>query len=272
MCKLRVERSFGFLLAFFLAPCSRFSNSVQMSSSTATEVSATLHVPELIKLSPARLESMLAAGEEALECERVLKKAGLNIVGEILRGQGQFYEYTHYPHDDVCDRESHAQYYYHAHRGIPGEHGHFHTFVRRTGMPEGVTPVPHAEAPAGDEAIAHLIAISMDAYGWPIGLFATNRWVVGETWYPAEDVIQMIDRFTIDHAYPSWPVNRWISAVLRLFRPQIETLVRERDRVVADWGKRYVDVDVLEDRRLDVTGYRLISVEGQLQQLRAALA
>jgi hypothetical protein len=214
---------------------------------------------------------MLAAGEEALECERVLKKAGLNIVGEILRGQGEFCEYNHYPEDDIYDPETHAQYYYHAHRGIPGEHGHFHTFLRYAGIAKGMTPVPHPEAPTGKDAIAHVIAISMDAYGWPIGLFATNRWVAGDTWYSAEDVIRMIDCFAIDHAYPSWPVNRWISAMMRLFRPQIETLLRERDRVVADWGEHHADVDVLEDRRLEVTGYRLISVEGQLHHVRAAL-
>ena len=59
--------------------------------------------------------------------------------------------------------------------------------------------------------------------------------------------------------------------MMRLFRPQIETLLRERDRVVADWGESHPDVDVLEDRRLEVTGYRLVSVEGQLHHVRAAL-
>ena len=242
-----------------------------MSSSTSTPDIATSSTAELTKLPRSRLASMLSAGEEVLECERVLKKAGLNIVGEILRGQGEFYEYNHYPDDDVYDSETHAQYYYHAHRGIPGEHGHFHTFLRYAGMPKGVTPVPHPEAPTGKDAIAHLIAISMDAYGWPVGLFATNRWVTGDTWYSAGDLIRMLDGFAIDHASPSWPVNRWISAMVRLFRPQIETLLRERDGVIADWAKQHPDVDVLEDRRLEVTGYRLISVEEQLQHVRASL-
>jgi hypothetical protein len=242
-----------------------------MSSSASTPQSAQASTPDLAALTHAQLASMLAAGEQVLECERVLKKAGLNIVGEVLRGQGEFYEYNHYPDDDVYDRETHAQYYYHAHRGIPGEHGHFHTFLRRAGMPPGMTPVPHPEAPAGADAIAHLIALSMDAHGWPIGLFAANRWVTGDTWYRAEDVIRMLDHFLIDHAYPSWPVNTWISAMLRLFRPQIELLLRERDRVIEKWGVHHPGVDVLEDRELEVTGYQLISVEGQLHDVRAAL-
>jgi hypothetical protein len=78
----------------------------------------------------------LRAGEEALECRRVLAKAGLNLVGEVLRGQGTFYQFNHYPEGDVYDRDSHAQYYYHAHRGVEGEHGHFHTFLR-AGWPAG---------------------------------------------------------------------------------------------------------------------------------------
>lgn len=241
------------------------------SASSSLEV-ATIGAPDLTGLRRGQLASMLIAGELALECERVLKKAGLNLVGEILRGQGEFYEYNHYPEDDVYDRETHSQYYYHAHRGIPGEHGHFHTFLRHAGMPPGVTPVPHPQAPSGEDAIAHLIAISMDAYGWPIGLFAANRWVTGDSWYAAEDVVRMLDRFRIDHAHPSWPVNRWMSAMFRLFRPQIEELLRERDRVIADWGERHPGADVLEDRRLEVTGYRLISIEKQLHHVRAALS
>ncbi|WP_367026078.1 hypothetical protein ABZN20_17320 [Methylococcus sp. ANG] len=81
-------------------------------------------------LDPARLETMAEAGARILECYRVLRKGGLNIVGEVLRDQGTFYELDHYPKDDVFDDESRCQYYYHAHRPDSGEHGHFHTFMR----------------------------------------------------------------------------------------------------------------------------------------------
>jgi len=230
--------------------------------------------PDLGKLPRARLEAMRAAGAEVLECLRVLDKANLDLVGEVLRGQGTFYELEHYPADDVFDRDTHAQYYYHAHRGA-GEHGHFHTFLRAPGMPEGAAPVPYSGDevwPQGDESISHLIAISMDAFGRPIGLFAVNRWVSAEAWYPAEDVIRMLDRFAIDHAFPSWPVNRWIGAMLQLFRPQIEALVRHRDAVVDAWRHGYPGSDVFEDRRLDVTGEFSIGIETQIADVEAALA
>lgn len=229
------------------------------------------HLPQLEGLDRETRRALLQAGREALECRRVLGKVGLNVVGEVLRDQGEFVEMEHYPRDDVFDAETHAQYYYHAHRGEL-EHGHFHTFLRAAGMPDGVCPLPFARAteawPAGDEAISHLVAISVDAWGEPIALFACNRWVTGETWYPAEDVIRMLDRFVIDHAWPSWPTNRWISALLRLYRPWIEGLLWHRDAVIAAHLNANPDDDVFEDRTLDITGLLPISADG----LVAALA
>jgi hypothetical protein len=56
-----------------------------------------------------------------------------------------------------------------------------------------------------------------------------------------------------------------------LFRPQIEVLLHERDQVVAQWVATHPDVDVFEDRKLDLTGYIGISVEEQIKAVVAAL-
>lgn len=228
---------------------------------------------EFAKLSSTRLEEMLSAGEEIAECYRVLKKAGLNIVGEILKGQGQFLQLNHYPSGDVYDRDAHSQYYYHAHRA--GEHGHFHTFLRQAGMPADVAPAPEAadrDWPSGKDAQSHIIAVSMDRYGYPIGLFTTNRWVTGETWYSAADICRMLDRFAIDHAYPSWPTNRWLTAMLRLFLPQIEKLLHERDVRLKAWAAEHPDRDVFEDRELEVLSATDIDVDAQINAIQAELA
>lgn len=230
---------------------------------------------DLSILPPEQLARMADAGAKILECYRVLNKGGLNIVGEVLKGQGDFYELEHYPGDDVFDADTHSQYYYHAHREDAGEHGHFHTFLRQPGMPEGTLPVSYEGEepwPAGKDALSHLIAISMDAYGFPIGLFATNRWVTAEAWYKAEDVIAMLSRFNIDHAWPSWPVNIWISAMMVLFQPQIELLLRQRDEVVSNWTQAHPGVDVFEDRALELTGYLEINVEAQIRAVATALS
>lgn len=227
---------------------------------------------QLIPEDAAARASLLAAAAEIRECYRVLVKGGLNVVGEVLRGEGAFYHQQHYPSEDVYDNETHAQYYYHAHRGGEQEHGHFHTFMRARGIPAGIASAeyPHpsrASWPQGPDAISHLIALSMDAYGYPMGLFATNRWVTGEAWYSAEQVISLLDRFAIDHAKPSWPVNRWLSAMLRLFRPQIEYLLRHRDQQIAAWQQSAPDADVLEDRTLEITGYLPINVDAWVSAL-----
>ncbi|HYB11560.1 MAG TPA: hypothetical protein VEJ16_18020 [Alphaproteobacteria bacterium] len=224
----------------------------------------------------ADLSAMAEAGQEVERCRRVLAKSGDNIVAEVLRAQGTFYEWTHYPQGDVYDFESHAQYYYHAHPAgeRPGEHGHFHAFLRQKGMPKGVRPAlvrGFVPPPEPDEALGHLVAISMDNRGNPVQLFTTNRWVTGEVWYAARDVIAMLDRFEIELAQPSWPVNRWITAMVRFFRPQIELLLLERDRAVAEWQRRHPNVDVFEDRRLEVASAVEIAVDGQMQRVLGAL-
>ena len=245
------------------------------SASSASSSSAPPKLePSLEDLPRGALESMLEAGREIHECYRVLKKAGLNIVGECLKGQGTFYQLKHYPKGDVFDRETHSQYYYHAHRGMEGEHGHFHTFLRAGSMPAGIRPVPYEgkeEWPTGKDAVSHLIAISMDRFGFPIGLFATNRWVTAGGWYCARDVVRMVDRFRMDHAYPSWATNRWMGAMFQLFRPQIAALVMQRDDVLASWQERHPDRDSYEDRELEITGSLRITVDEQLRAVRREL-
>ena len=172
---------------------------------------------------------MLAAGQEVYECNRVLHKVSANVVSEVINTGETFYEWDHYPDGDVYDDETHSQYYYHAHRPEGGEHGHFHIFQRRKGIPTEIQPVANdsdEEWPDDDDNICHLIAIAMDNKGFPITLFTTNRWVTGENWYKADDVISLLDSFDIDHAWPSWPTNRWITAMVKFFRPQIEQLIR----------------------------------------------
>jgi hypothetical protein len=227
---------------------------------------------KLRKLPVEALESMATAGEQVLECYRVLQKSNSNVVAEVLRGQGEFYELDHYPKGDVYDSETHSQFYYHSHR--EGEHGHFHTFLREKGMPEDCRPAAQSEAPflnERDDKISHLIAISMNRAGFPIGLFTTNRWITADNWYKADDVIKMLDRFEMDLASPSWPVNIWLTAMLRLFRPQIVELVRERDATVANWQRDHPDVDAFEDRGCDITSIRKISVAAQNKRVNEAL-
>jgi hypothetical protein len=193
-------------------------------------------------------------------------------------------EWQHHPPGDVYDPQSHAQYFFHVHppagRRV-GEHGHFHTFLRAEGMPPGAAPlvlpesaVPGAAPPpqaaplklgARDE-VCHLVAVALDDRGEPVRLFTTNRWVTGETWYRADDVIAMLDRFTLDNAGGPAPVNTWLAALIALYRPQIALLLRERDRTVMMWRQRR-RANVFEDPRVEVTSSLDIDLDKHLAAL-----
>ncbi len=248
------------------------------------------------RLPRAELEAMADAGRDVLECRRVLAKTGDTVVTEAMRGAAPG-EWRHYPEGDVYDPLSHAQFFYHLHpppeRGS-GEHGHFHTFLRPRGMAPGTRPlmmpelaiadapaapagpaVPPAQQPnqgADNDEFSHLVALAMSERGEALRLFTTNRWVTGETWYAGGDVLAMLDRFVIDLGRPSWPLNRWISAMFRLFRPQMAALVLARDAAIMSWRRRHRGkVHVFEDRRLGIAAAVDIDVDDQLRRIELAL-
>jgi hypothetical protein len=126
---------------------------------------------------------------------------------------------------------------------------------------------------AGDEAgwVAHLVGISTDPSGRVIRLFTTNRWVTGEVWYDADSAIRMLDRFAMTKGAPSPELNRWVSAVVRMFRPQIEDLLRARDARLAQFRAAHPDSDALEDRSLQVTSELPVDFLAQILAIETAL-
>ncbi len=202
---------------------------------------------------------MIATRPTIEDCYRVLKNANSNIVWEILRQSDTFYQMDHYPKGDVYDTQSHSQYYYHAHDPVDGarlpEHGHFHLFLRRAGMPthlRAATIPDHWQDSQCAEDLCHLIAISMNQEGFPLRLFTVNRWVTGEVWYTADAVIEMLDYFEIDHAWPSWPTNIWLTEMVRRHKLQICELIKQRDQNLQVWQAQHPGVNPYEDRSLEV--------------------
>lgn len=245
---------------------------------------------DLARLGRAELEAMAACGHIVAECDAALSARGGVLAAAIKDDPVE--AWRHYPEGDVFDPATHAQYFYHLHppgeRGAD-EHGHFHTFLRARGMPPGVRPLVMPElAIAGSPAApahvpsapqahedgdpwCHLIAISMDAAGRAIRLFTTNRWVTGETWYRAADVAAMLDRFVLGTA-PSDLLDRWVTAMIGLYRPEIAALVEARDAAVMGWRRRRRGkVHVFDDRRLEVTSALDIDTQAQRGAIEAAL-
>lgn len=231
---------------------------------------------------------MHAAASVVVECRRWFAARPAGVLGEIVAGDALLAEWRHYPAGEVYDPHSHAQYFYHLHPAAErpaGEHGHFHTFLRAEGIPTGIAPLVLPETAIADSArpppqaaplkqgardeVCHLIAIALDHAGEPVRLFTTNRWVTGETWYRAEDVVRMLDRFAIGAAGQSPVVNQWLVAMIALFRPQIAALLRARDDTMMAWRRRRRS-NVLEDPRLEVMSSIEIGVDAQLAQVEHA--
>jgi len=152
--------------------------------------------------------------------------------------------WTHYPKNDARDEFCKSRWYYHVH--APGsrdanEHGHFHLFLHRTQLPEGLEP--KVWPPQGEDArahVTHLITLSIDTNGIPRSWFTVNRFVTNEFLYPADVMIEHLPDFDVDHTKEDDLVNRFVTAMVALYREEIAELLRERDirheQLVAEFG------------------------------------
>jgi hypothetical protein len=190
--------------------------------------------------------------QEALYCESVLAKSGDNVLRETLR-DARVEAWSHYPPGDVFDPESGGQWYYHCHAPAADavEHGHFHCFVR----PDGAKGPVH-----------HLVAIGVDPYGKLHRIFTGNQWVVGDTWLDAEASITLLPRFDMQLGRPSYLVNRWLTAVIRLYEAEIAELIRQRDGTLAA-HEPPEGTPSREDRALEVTSQIGADLATMAQQL-----
>ena len=230
------------------------------------------------------------------DCRAALAARGSTVVREATGIDGlDLPAWRHYPEGEVYDPATHVQYFYHRHPRSNGsaateaaEHGHFHLFLRGEAVPAGTrplllpeaavanapanSPVPRQSAPlkrGGRDEVCHLVAITVDPAGEPTRLFTTNRWVTGETWYRADDVIAMLDRFRIATGEPSALLNRWLEALVRLFQPEIGVLLRNRDQAVMDWRWRWPRRNAFEDTRLEIASSFAIDLEARLAAVEA---
>ncbi len=217
------------------------------------------------------------------ECAAALRERGGSVIGEALGSNLEPEDWRHYPAGEVYDPLTHIQYFYHRHprterasAATAAEHGHFHLFLRGEGMPAGIAPmvmpeIAVANAPSrshsapsrrgASEHVCHIVGISVDCLGTPIRLFTTNRWVTGESWYRADDVIRMLDCW---RPGTDATLSRWLAALVRLFQPEIAVLHRNREKAVADWRWRWPRSNALEDARLEMTSFFDIDFDARM--------
>lgn len=177
--------------------------------------------------------------------------------------------WKHYPEKDARDARTRSRWYYHVH--APGsrdedEHGHFHLFLHRSQMDDPNATI--AQPPEGEKAkahVTHIAGLSIDRVGVPRGWFVTNRFVTNEFLYPAEVMIAHLDRFNVDETQEDPLVNRFVTAMVALYRDEIAQLLRERDRrqaeLIAQSGAQALE------QGEEVLGYLAIDLDEKISSL-----
>ncbi|MBC3882864.1 hypothetical protein H8K35_15830 [Undibacterium sp. LX40W] len=213
--------------------------------------------------TPTEKARLWKAANELVSHLHQLSEKGSQVVQQVL-GKHAFVEWDHYPEDDVRDHQHHSQYFYHAHPGQQRpfvEHGHFHLFVHAQEL--GLRPVRELYS----EAPAHLIAVSMDATGMPIGFFVVNRWVTKGPWLSSQQCEIALDHFAIKGKQGNRQVNTILSSLVRLYRQAILDLIEERDRTMVKISKGRDRRSVFADQTIEVICYRPISLADDIQLL-----
>jgi hypothetical protein len=194
-----------------------------------------------------------------------LSQRGRQVVQEIV-GDNTFVEWEHYPENDVRDLKHASQYFYHAHTGLQRsftEHGHFHLFVHAQEL--GLRPANSRY----EEAPAHVIAVSMNAQGLPTAFFAVNRWVTKGPWLSYEACEIALDNFALKGRQGSRDINRFLTALVQLYRNQILDVIRERDRVMQKLSQERDRRSVFADRSIELLSYAPIALMGDIEALES---
>jgi hypothetical protein len=245
---------------------------------------------DLKQVNRKRLSLMAVAGCAVMNWHDILHRSGDTVISYLMADTRLPSVWDHIPVDDVIDPTSGSQFFFHRHdaqsdqkhtRHATSEIGHFHCFQQLNAPADGMirlgstTPAFGHHLSVGNggpdgKNIAHLVAIGIDAFGLPNRIFTTNRWVTGESWCLASELIPLIDRFSINHGQPNFIVNQWVTEMIRLFQPQITGLLQARDAMLTHHANGQLS-SALNDHNIEVTSELPISIPAQLAAIATAL-
>lgn len=203
----------------------------------------------------------IEAAPVVVETITAMAREGRPLMLRVLPGEGAHF-WEHYPDDDARDSRTRSRWYYHVHapgERDPAEHGHFHLFLHRSQIDPAATPLAiPAEGENAPAHVVHIAGLSIDRSGIPMSWFATNRWVTDEFLYPAETVISHLDRYDVDNTPEDPLVNRFLTAMVALYRDELADLLHERDSklaaIVRERGSSAYEAgdDLLATRAIDL--------------------
>lgn len=242
---------------------------------TAARLTA-LPAVDLSALSHRRLNRMHSAAGDLFDVLETFALEGRHPVRDAIAAPDEsFTSAQHYPSADVENPDTGCAWYYHAHSEEHAveweEHGHFHCFMYTERLSPSVKPIALPAHPyLQNGGLVHLAAIAFDVHGTPIRLFIPNRWVTDEWLYPARHVIALLDHFSFVGSDPRYALtSRFLTAMLRLFHPQIAAALHERDRAICP-GVKDKKRDFTEDRSVPVIASIALDIDSHVAALDMA--
>lgn len=221
---------------------------------------------DAVAFADADLRRLSQAATALLEVINDAYEAGRPILTELI-GDAPISQWEHYPADDLFDPNARVLIFYHAHSPEDrpsAEHGHFHCFVECSDIDPDLRPLAKPRKRTG-RRLCHVAGISVDMRGVPTSLFVPNQWVTGEWLYPASVASGLIRCFSrVGEDAPR--VLQWIARLVTLFEPQIEAMLRERDRQLGAGpyaGRR------ARDRALEILAEVQIDIDAQIDAIAA---
>ena len=189
----------------------------------------------------------------------------------VLPEGGDSHFWKHYPKGDARDAETKSRWYYHVHAPgsrDEGEHGHFHLFLHRTQLPEGLEP--KVWPPQGEDCkahVTHLIGLSIDTVGIPRAWFTVNRFVTNEFLFPADVMIEHLPDFNVDQTKQDDLVNRFVTAMVALYREEIAELLHQRDARHAELVAEHGDKGYEKESGVEVLSQIPIDLDAKISSL-----
>lgn len=213
------------------------------------------------------------AAEIVIESIMEMVQEGKPLMQRVLPEGSPLY-WEHYPDNDARSKSTLARWYYHVHpagQRDDDEHGHFHLFLHRTQLNddsgEWSEPANKSETRAN---VVHIAGLSINHSGIPRSWFVTNRWVTDEWLYPAEKVIEHLPLYDVDDTGEDATVNRFLTAMVAMYRPEITELLQERDRKFAEIGVSPENPGDWENKEHEVLGQIPIDLDEKLEELGLA--
>lgn len=169
--------------------------------------------------------------------------------------------WSRFPADDVIDKVTGAQFFVHRHDIQSHGYAHFHCFVRQPGGRHGLQR---------KAVTTHIAAIAVDRQGKPIKIIVLNQWVTDEFWQNARHTLALLEKFRFQTRTPHGRAGNWLESVLHVHWPELRKLLKVRDQRLQRCLSLHPDINVLQDRRLEILGSVNIDLRKRLRLLGAA--